>query len=310
MSKYNTKIRMKLKVIIPVILVIFCICLITIFVFFRGNSEGPRAIILDNLRLDGRSPSGKDIPFVRETRELLEGIGVKVDYVGVNDVNLGVYQNLAKYNLVILRVHSGLLVGEEEKEEVVCFFTSEPLRENLDKYSEWFSKRYLANATLELRDGTKKHFIGVKPDFIINCLNGEFENSIIIAMGCNSLESYSMARAFVDNRKALVYIGWTRDVTADYTDNATLELLNHFFQKNQTVKEAIKGLKDSVTQAVLKYYPDRAAELRPKEIIEQLLEKKSSFISDLTDAFSWVLLITLSASNWFNSCYRRFFRKF
>jgi len=297
---------MKLKVIISIILVIFCICLITIFVFFRGNPEIPKAIILDNLHLDELSPSGETIPFVNETRKLLEGVGVAVEYVGVEDVTLEVYQNLAKYNLVILRVHSGLLVGEE----VVCFFTSEPLRENLGKYGEWFSKGYLADAILELRDGTKKHFIGVTPDFIRYCLNGEFENSIIIAMGCYSLESYSMARAFVDDRKALVYIGWTHDVTADYTDNATQELLNRFFQKNQRVKEAIKGLKDSITQAVLKYYPASAAELRPKEIIEQLLEKKSSFISDLIDSFSWVLLITLLASNWFDPCYRRLFRKF
>ena len=301
---------MKLKVIIPVILVMFCICLITIFVFFRGNSEGPRAIILDNLGLYDESLSGKDITFVQETKELLEGIGVKVDYIGVGNVKLEVYRNLAKYNLVILRVHSGLLIGDG----MVCFFTSEPLPENLGKYSEWFNKGYLVNATLELRDGTKKHFIGVKPDFISNCLNGEFENSIIIAMGCNSLdlESYSMAKAFVDDRKALVYIGWTRDVTADYTDNATLELLKRFFQKNQTVKEAIeiKRLRDPKTGAVLKYYPASAAELCPKEIIEQLLEKKSSFISDLIDSFSWVLLVTLSASNWFDSCYRRFLRKF
>ena len=122
---------MKLKVIVPIILVVFCICLITIFVFLRGTPEGPRAIILDNLGLDGESPSGEDIPFVRETRELLEGIGVKVDYVGVNDVTLGVYQDLAKYNLVILRVHSGLLI----KDEIVCFFTSEPFPENSDEYS-------------------------------------------------------------------------------------------------------------------------------------------------------------------------------
>ena len=304
---------MKLKVIIPVILVIFCICLSTIFVFFHGSPRIPKAIIVDNLHLDELSPSNETIPFVQETRKLLERVGVKVvDYVGVNDVTLEVYRNLAKYNLVILRVHSGLLIGEEEKEEVVCFFTSESLRENLGKYSEWFSKGYLANATLRLcDDGTQKHFIGVKPDFISNCLNGEFQNSIIIAMGCNSSINDSMAKAFID-KKARVYIGWTRDVTADYTDNATLELLRRFFQKNQTVKEAIeiKRLMDPKTGAVLKYYPASAANLRPKEIIEQLLEKKSSFISDLIDSFSWVLLITLSASNWFDSCYRRLFRKF
>jgi len=297
---------MKFKVIIPIILVVFCICLITIFVFFRGNSEGPRAIILDNLGLDEESLSGENIPFVQETRELLEGMGVKVDYVGVENVTLEVYQNLAKYNLVILRVHSGLLRGEE----IVCFFTSEPLSpENLDKYSEWFSKRYLANATLEC-DGTKKHFIGVKPEFISNCLNGEFENSIIIAMGCNSLESYSMARAFVNNRNALAYVGWTRDVTVNHTDSATLGLLESFFENNETIKEAInEAPADPKTGAKLTYYPEEAADLRPQKIIEQL-EKKSSFIPELIDSFSWVLLITLLASNWFDSCYRRFFRKF
>jgi len=300
---------MKFKVIIPIILVVFCICLITIFVFFRGNSEGPRAIILDNLGLDGQSPSGEDIPFVRETRELLEGIGIEVEYVSVRDVTLEFYRNLVKYNLVILRVHSGILV--EDNKKIVCFFTSEPLPENPYKYSEWFSKGYLVNATLELRDGTKKHYIGVKSDFISNCLNGEFHNSIIIAMGCNSSINDSMARAFVNDRKALVYIGWTRDVTVNHTDSATLGLLESFFENNEAIKEAInKAPADRRTGAKLTYYPKEAANLRPKEIIEQLLEKKSSFISDFIDAFSWVLLIALSASNWFDSCYRRFFRKF
>jgi len=302
---------MKLKVIIPIILVVSCICLITIFVLLRGNSEGPRAIILDNLGLDGESPSGEKIPFVQETKELLEGIGIEVEYVGVRDVTLEFYQNLAKYNLVILRVHSGLLVGKEEREEVVCFFTSEPLRENLGKYSKWFNKEYLANATLELPNGVKKSFIGVKPDFIRNCLNGEFHNSIIIAMGCNSSINDSMARAFVNDRKALVYIGWTRDVTVNHTDSATLGLLKSFFENNETIKGAIRKVSvDRKTGAKLTYYPDATGSLCPKKIIEQLLEKKSSFIPDLIDIFSWVLLITLSASNWFDSCYRRLFRKF
>ena len=298
---------MKLKVIIPIILVIFCICLITIFVFFRGSPEIPKAIILDNLHLDELSPSGETIPFVNETRKLLEGVGVEVEYVGVEDVTLEVYQNLAKYNLVILRIHSGILI--ENNEKIVCFFTSEPFsHQNLDKYSEWFDKNYLAKATFE-RSG--ESFIGVKPDFIRNCLNGEFQDSIIIAMGCNSSINDSMAKAFVNDRKALVYIGWTHDVTVNHTDSATLELLKSFFENNETIKEAIdKAPADPKKGARLTYYPKKAANLRPKEIIEQLLEEKSSFISDLIDSFSWVLLITLLASNWFDSCYRRFFRKF
>jgi len=297
---------MKFKI-IPIILVVFCICLITIFVFFRGNSEGPRAIILDNLGLDGESLSGENIPFVQETKELLEGIGVEVDYVGVENVTLNVYRDLAKYNLVILRVHSGLLIGEE----VVCFFTSEPLSpKNLDRYSEWFSKGYLANATLEYAESS---FIGLKPDFIRNCLNGEFHNSIVIAMGCNSSINDSMAKAFVDDRKALVYVGWTRDVTVNHTDSAILELLKSFFEKNETIKEAVeKAPADLKTGAKLTYYPyETTANLRPKRIIEELLKMKSSFIS-VVKIFPRVLLailLTLSQLG-FVIENRRFFRKF
>jgi len=301
---------MKLKVIIPIILVIFCICLITIFVFFRGSPGTPKAIIVDNLYLDELSPSGKNIPFVQETRKLLEGFGVEVEYVGVKDVTLEVYQNLAKYNLVILRVHSGILVEGDEK--IVCFFSSEELsKQKFHKYNDWFEKKYLANASLELLNGIKKSFIGVKPDFIRNCLNDEFQDSIIIAMGCNSSINDSMARAFVNDRKALVYIGWTHDVTVNHTDSAILGLLKSFFENNETIKEAVnEASADPKTSAKLTYYPKKAANLRPKEIIGQLLEKKSSSISNIISAFPQVLLITLSASNWFNSCYRRFFRKF
>ena len=304
---------MKFKIIIPIILVVFCICLITIiFVFFRGSPGIPKAIIVDNLHLDELSPSGKDIPFVQETRKLLEGFGVEVEYVGVKGVTLEVYQGLAKYNLVILRVHSGILV--EGNKKIVCFFSSEELSgKKICDYSDWFEKKYLANATLELPNGAKKSFIGVKPDFIRNCLNGEFQDSIIIAMGCNSSINDSMARAFVNDRNALAYIGWTSDVTVNHTDSATLGLLKSFFENNETIEEAInKAPTDRRTSAELTYYPDdkTTGNLRPKKIIEQLLEKKSSFISDLIYAFSWVLLITLSASNWFNSCYRRLFRKF
>ena len=249
---------MKLKVIIPIILVIFCICLITIFVFFRGSPEIPKAIILDNLHLDELSPSGETIPFVNETRKLLEGVGVAVEYVGVEDVTLEVYQNLAKYNLVILRVHSGILV-EDDDEKIVCFFSSEELsKQKFRKYNDWFEKKYLANATLELPNGTKKSFIGVKPNFIKNCLNGEFQDSIIIAMGCNSLESYSMARAFVDDRKALAYIGWTSDVTVNHTDSATLGLLKNFFENNETIEEARRAWQDYGIHVYAIAYGDEA----------------------------------------------------
>jgi len=297
---------MKFKTIISIIFIAFCICIIIVFLFFHQNSEIPRAIIVDNLALDGESESGADITFVKEAEKILESTGVEVDYVDVNDVTLEVYQNLARYHLIILRVHSGVL----KNDGAICFFSSEKLtKQKLQKYGEWFSKGYLANATLEYAESS---FIGLKPDFIRNCLNGEFHNSTVIAMGCNSSINDSMARAFVD-RKALVYIGWTRDVTVNHTDSATLELLKNFFEKNETIKEAVeKAPADPKTGAKLTYYPhETTANLRPKRIIEELLKMKSSFIS-VVKIFPRVLLAILLTLSQLGSVIenRRFFRKF
>jgi len=301
---------MKLKIVILIISVVICISTVSVFIFLQGRGpKGPRAIIVDNLALDRTSLSGDNITFVRETREILGDIGVEVDYVGANNVTLEVYRNLVQYNLVILRVHSGVL--KEDDKKVVCFFTSEELSgQSYNKYREWFNERYLANATLEV-DGSKS-FIGLKPDFIHKCLNGEFHNSIIIAMGCNSSINDSMAKAFID-KKARVYIGWNYDVTVDYTDSETLKLLRRFFEENKKVGEAIRGLRDLKTGATLKYYPndDETANLRPLTLISQLLEKKSSFIPDIANIILFkALLANLLTLNESNLSYRRLFRKF
>jgi len=299
---------MKFKTIISIILIAFCICIIIVFLFFHQNPEIPRAIIVDNLALDGESESGADITFVKEAKKILESTGVEVDYVEVNNVTLEVYQNLARYHLIILRAHSGVL----KNNGAICFFSSEKLIEQKwQEYREWFSKEYLANATFE---HSKESFIGLKPDFIRNCLNGEFHNSIVIAMGCNSSINDSMAKAFVDDRKALVYIGWTRDVTANHTDFVTLGLLRSFFEKNETIKEAVeKAPADLKTGAKLTYYPynEATANLRPKMIIEELLKMKSSFIS-VVEVFPRVLLAILLTLSQLGSVIenRRFFRKF
>jgi len=105
-------------------------------------------------------------------------------------------------------------------------------------------------------------------------------------------------RAFID-KKARVNIGWTRDVTVNHTDTATLRLLGRFFRKNATVEDVIKGLMDGKTGATLNYYPDtpKVAKLCPKTIIEQLLEKKSLFVLDVINVFPKVLLIILLTLN-------------
>jgi len=243
---------------------------------YMGGQNYPTAIIVDNLAINYRNDT-----FVNQVKSLLEEAGFKVEYFDWDSVNLDLYRRLTRYEMIILRVHSHILEGTDD----VCFFTSESI-DKVAKYPrEW--QDYLVDA--ELPDG--RHFIGIKPSFIRELAEGDFPNSTVIAMGCESLAKESMADAFIA-KGAKVYIGWTYDVTLNYTDTATLKVLKCLFIENKTISEAVKGLIDPKTYAKLKYYPPEAGNLRIFEFTKKFVE---------TEEYSF--------SHWC-ICYRRFFRKF
>jgi len=69
-------------------------------------------------------------------------------------------------------------------------------------------------------------------------MDGDFPKSIVIAMGCHSLNYSTMAQAFID-KGAKLYIGWTGLVSVTDSDEATIKLLELLFIENKTINDAI-----------------------------------------------------------------------
>lgn len=190
-------------------------------------SDKPEAVIVDHL---GISQPNKR--FVENATRILEQDGYAVDYHPGENVTVGFYKNLPKYDykLVILRAHSAL--GPNDKKPVVLF-TSEtynPFNYPLDQLYDRLKKVHFTYAE-------DKHYFGVTPDFIRNA-NGEFNNTVVILMGCNGIAYEGMAQAFID-KGASIYISWNRKVLPQHTDKATLLLLQHLLEENKTVEQSL-----------------------------------------------------------------------
>ena len=98
----------------------------------------------------------------------------------------------------------------------------------------------------------------VNSEFIKD-IKGDFGNTIIMSMGCESHYLNDMAEAFTE-KGASVYIGWSCVVSLKYADSATLDLFNNLLTENMTVAEGISGTMtelgyDPYFNTYLKYYP-------------------------------------------------------
>jgi hypothetical protein len=107
-------------------------------------------------------------------------------------------------------------------------------------------------------------YFGILPSFIQLSSNGRFQNSTIVAMGCEGLNNTEMAKAFL-MAGAKAYIGWNKAVTASHTDTATLHLLQNLLIEKLTLKEAVEHTMkdvgpDPAFRSQLIYYPLDAGE--------------------------------------------------
>jgi hypothetical protein len=104
-------------------------------------------------------------------------------------------------------------------------------------------------------------------------MQGEFDRSIILMMGCSTLTIHDMASAFVE-KGASVYTGWDASVGLDYVDHATLTLLKRLFSDQVLIQAAIsdtmqeKG-NDPNWGARLKYYPDLSGSKTSTELVKK-----------------------------------------
>jgi hypothetical protein len=219
----------------------------------RSTAGGKSAAIVDQLSLTQPSPE-----FVSSARDLLTDAGYAVDYFPGDKVTVDLYRTLPErdYDVILLRVHAGITTevnsssGQSTDTEYVSLFTGEPYVEG--KYGDEELNR-IGKATYY--EGAAPLF-GIGPDFVTYSMEGKFDDTLIVMMGCDGLRSQKTGQTFLD-KGASAFVSWTLPVSATHTDAATERFLELLLDKNLAARQAV-----ALTNRQLGADPTYGAELR------------------------------------------------
>ncbi len=206
--------------------------------------------------------------FIQQTTQELEDCGFEVYVYQGDEITVNFYRELPGYgyDLIIFRAHSGLLGREGETIEKTCLFTDEPYSQT--RYVTWQLTEQLAMARID------EHYpwvFAIGSKFVTQSMGGEFDNTVIIMMGCSCLYLDDLATAFIDNG-ASTYLGWDASVGLDYVDKATPIIITNLCARQMTIKEAVDETMAEVGtdpdyNACLKYYPVKSGSQTLKELM-------------------------------------------
>jgi hypothetical protein len=225
---------------------------------FQNQSISPafsfKAAIVDQLSLTFPNQT-----FIETATNILETAGYTVDYYAGEQVTVDFYRTLFSrgYGLLILRAHSAPFEDGEQ-----FFFTSQPYSKTQCVNEQLTDQVKIASPQMtvrEFRSGSFPKYFAIGPKFVEQTSETKLGNATIIAMGCDGLTYTSMAEAFI-LKGAKAYIGWDGSVSADHTDTATTQLLQHIITANQTIKQAVDDTMkeveaDPAYESLLSYYP-------------------------------------------------------
>jgi hypothetical protein len=205
-----------------------------------GSRGGKHAAIVDQLSVTAPDPD-----FVAATTRTLTQAGYLVDYYAGDSVTVEFYRHLPEhhYALIVLRAHSGLTTvtnadtGEVTHTKSVSLFTSQPF--DSTQYQAERNAGRLGHSRY-LEDGQEVQGVfGIEPDFVRSSMQGRFDHTLVVLMGCNGLDAPSMARAFLDKGASAV-VGWDNFVSADFTDKVTSRFLDTLLTRNVPVRNAVQ----------------------------------------------------------------------
>ena len=220
-----------------------------------GEPKGPKtAAIIDQLTLSIPNPG-----FAESATNKLVAAGYQVDYYPGEEVTVDFYRELPTmdYDIIVWRAHAGLSrevdqdTGEGIGAEYVSLFTGELY----DKNKHVQEQRRAQVGWSVINEGGPTYF-GVGDKFVKENMQGKFNDTIIVMMGCDGLSTQRTAQAFLD-KGAKAFVSWSRPVSASHTDSSTQRLLENLFKVGVSVS-------DAVTQTAAEVGPDPwfGAELR------------------------------------------------
>lgn len=218
------------------------------------NPENPnpelKAVIVDQLSLTFPNQA-----FIQAAVNILEGANYSIDYYAGEKVTVEFYRNLPAhgYKVILLRVHSAghTFFGAENLQ----LFTSETYSSNKHVTEQLAGQ--VGRVKYNLEDEIA--YFGIPHNFVQQCMNSSFRNTVIIAMGCDGLNGTQMASAFIE-KGANTYVGWDGSVTSEHTDEATTHLLQHLVSDDETIRQAVESTMSDVGpdpqyHSQLNYYP-------------------------------------------------------
>jgi hypothetical protein len=226
----------------------------------------PKAAIVDQLYLRESNPA-----FIAEATAILESCGFVVDLWQGENVTVEFYRGLPErgYKLIVFRVHSGLLLSLEESGveplEATYLFTGETYTA-----TKYVSEQLTDKVSNALMTEDYPLVFAVNSEFIKDA-KGDFDDTVIISMGCESFYFDDMPAVFIE-KGASVYTGWSTIVSLKYVDTATLDLLGNLCTGNMTVARGISRTmaeigRDPYFDAYLKYYPAESGSQKIAELI-------------------------------------------
>jgi len=234
-----------------------------------SRSSQPKAAIIDQLYLLEPNQA-----FIDRATEILEFHGFSVDLWQGKDVTVEFYRELPKrgYKLIILRVHSGLLLSLVTAHQIVPSETTYLFTGETYTTTKYVSEQLTDRVSNALMTSEYPLVFAVNSEFIKNDLERNFDNTAIIAMGCESHYFDDMADAFIQ-KGASVYFGWSGVVSLDYTDNATLDLINNLCVENMTAEHSIAKTMaklgfDPYFRAYMKSYPPESGSKTITELVK------------------------------------------
>lgn len=217
-----------------------------------GDSRSLKAAIVDQLNLTAPGQS-----FVDDATVQLEESGYSVAYFSGDQVTVDLYRTLAQhdYDLVLLRTHSTAVISRGDDDiSSVSLFTNEPYSK-----TKYYDEQQAGRVGFASYTEGGEQLFGITADFIEESMQGRFDETLIVMMGCDGLRNERAAQAFI-GKGASSFISWSQFVTATHTDAATERLLEHLLDEGLPPEEAVNQTMlevgpDPHYGAVLKAYP-------------------------------------------------------
>jgi len=171
-----------------------------------------KAAIIDQLCTLQPTPA-----FIEQTTQELTDYGFKVDVYHGDAVTVDLYRKLPAYGykLIIFRAHSGLLGVDPRVVNRTWLFTAEPYSK-----TRHVTEQLTDQVTYAKTYDEGPWIFAISAKFIDKSMEGQFNDTAIIMMGCDCFHVKDLAQAFIQ-KGASTYIAWDVSVLLDYVDDAT-----------------------------------------------------------------------------------------